>query len=56
MSCINILYKIALKNNELDLLALKKDKTRYGYSQQILIEIFLKKKKIVMYMIFLNIH
>ena len=45
VSCINILYTIALKNNELDLLALKKDKMRYGYSQQILMENFSKKKE-----------
>ena len=53
--CINILYAIALNNNELDLLALKKDKTRYGYFQQILMENISKKKKKVMYMIFLKI-
>ena len=47
MSCINILCEIVLQNNELNLLALKKYKTKYDYSQRILIngKYFKKKRK-----------
>ena len=45
MSCINILCEIVLQNNELNLLALKKDKTKYDYSQRILMENISKKKE-----------
>ena len=45
ISAINDLHKIALKNNELNILALKKDKIKYGYSQQILRENLSKKNE-----------
>ena len=44
-SCINSLHKIVLKNNELNKVALKKDKNKYGYSQKLLTTNILEKQE-----------
>ena len=42
---IDCLYQLALKNNELNLLALKKDKEKYGFTKEILSENLKDKAK-----------
>ena len=55
-SGINSLHQIVLKNNELNQIALKKDKNKYGYSKQLLMENISKKlEKCKVYDFFQNL-
>ena len=49
---IDCLFQLALKNNELNLLALKKDNEKYGYTKEILKENFQDKPKNQIYNVF----
>lgn len=51
---IDCLFQLALKNNELNLLALKKDNEKYGFTKQILKENLKNKEKNQLFDIFNN--
>lgn len=51
---IDCLFQLALKNNELNLLALKKDKEKYGFTKDILKENFKEKEKNKIFNLFNN--
>lgn len=51
---IDCLFQLALKNNELNLLALKKDTEKYGFTKEILRENFQKNQKNEIFDIFNN--
>ena len=51
---IECLFQLALKNKELNTLALKKDKTKYGYAKEILKENFKNRAKNVIFELFNN--
>ena len=51
---IDCLYQLALKNNELNKLALKKDKEKYGFTKEILKENLEDKAKSKLFDLFIN--
>ena len=51
---LDCLFQLALKNNELNLLALKKDKVKYGFTKEILQENLKEKEKSPIFDIFNN--
>jgi len=51
---IDCLYQLALKNNELNLLALKKDKEKYGFTKEILQENLKDKQNNLIFDLFNN--